>query len=637
MTEKTLLASVVLFRELYDSDKDIYDVIAEFIKAALIFGQKWTVNTTEATRLLSREFELSIPEAVVGTTLHKRLYKRDHVLTFDKGQYMVVQEKRESSRPIIEEFEKVKKQQETLLARLISYVEAYRGTLTETERTSITECFCDYLFDKSSVTRFSKDISTFIIGSQDEPGFTDQLNAVREGFVLYDGVRHTSDLSHIGTWRDRLTVYLDTEHLFNAVGFNGALHQQLFRDFSGLASDVRSKGNRLISLRYFSECVDEVSRFFHVAERIIDGKASLDPSKPAMAAIIDKCGTKSDVLAKKAKFMADLRALGILEADESAFQIDAKYNVESVALLQKVRSELIAKERELNEEKCLSTLRMFTKINALRQGRNAGPFESAGHVFVSGSFIAHYLAFHPDIRGDNGGVPYATDLEFITNRLWFKLHKGLAKGSSHPQSLNVLAKAQVVLATQINNSVSEKYDQIQEAYAAGKLSQVDAQHIFNELRARVCAPEALTAESVHSALKFFDHTDYQHHLREQSLLLEQAEEGRKAVSELAAIREAEQFRRRKTVNALSLFAHSLIALLILGFIFFCFYFFYKLVTNLATPQDSPLEILGIMISLIFGLFPLLKFRVITFWIKRSHSKLVERALERAQQLAPPQS
>ena len=76
MSEKTLLASVVLFRELYDNKKDVYDVIAEFIKAALLFRQKWTINATEAAALLSEEFELTIPEAVVNTTLHKRLHKR---------------------------------------------------------------------------------------------------------------------------------------------------------------------------------------------------------------------------------------------------------------------------------------------------------------------------------------------------------------------------------------------------------------------------------------------------------------------------------------------------------------------------------------------------------------------------------
>jgi hypothetical protein len=624
MTEKTLLASVVLFRELYDSDKDIYDVIAEFIKAALIFGQKWSVNTTETTQLLRQEFELSIPEAVVGTTLHKRLHKRDGILTPDKGQYTVVQSKLDSSRALIEELETVKKQQNTLLARLISYVEAYRGPLPDKKRVSITECFCDYLFDKSSVTRFSEDISSFIIKSQSEPGFTDQLNAVREGFVLYDGVRHTPDLSQIGAWQDSLTVYLDTEHLFNAVGFNGALHQQLFRDFIGLASDVRSKGSRLISLRYFSECADEVDRFFHVAELILDGKTSLDPSKPAMAAIIDKCSTKSDVITKKAKFLSDLKGLGITEADESVCHVDTKYNIESVALLEKLRSELAAKGREFNEEKCIGTLRMFTKINALRQGRNSGPFETVGHILVSGSYLANYLAFHPDIRDGNGGVPYATDLEFITNRLWFKLHKGLAKGYSHPQSLNVLAKAQVVLASQINSSVSERFDQIQEDYATGKLNQVDAQYLFNELRSNVHAPEALTAESVNSALEFLDHKDYQHHLRERSLLTEQAEQGRKAISELAAIRDAGWSRKRKIVTTLSFSAHSLIALLLLGFVFLCYYFLYKLTTYLATAQDSPLAILGLMVSLILGTAPLIKIRAITTWIKRSHRKFVDR-------------
>ncbi len=37
MQDNKLLASVVLFRELYDGDKDIYDVIAELIKAAIFF------------------------------------------------------------------------------------------------------------------------------------------------------------------------------------------------------------------------------------------------------------------------------------------------------------------------------------------------------------------------------------------------------------------------------------------------------------------------------------------------------------------------------------------------------------------------------------------------------------------------
>ena len=36
-----------------NSEKDIYDVIGEFIKAAMVFEQKWAFNTTEATQMLT--------------------------------------------------------------------------------------------------------------------------------------------------------------------------------------------------------------------------------------------------------------------------------------------------------------------------------------------------------------------------------------------------------------------------------------------------------------------------------------------------------------------------------------------------------------------------------------------------------
>lgn len=624
MSEKTLLASVVLFRELYDSDKDIYDVIAEFIKAALIFSKKWTINTTEATQLLSTEFDLRIPEAVVGTTLHKRLYLRDSVLTFDKRQYAVVTQKLNSSLALVKELDQLKNQQEALLARLISYIESFRGVLSESRRALLIKCFCDYLFDSRTSNQFSEDISFFIIKSQQEAGFTDQLNAVREGFVLYDGVRHTPDLNQIGAWRESLVVYLDTEHLFNALGSNGTLHKQLFKDFIGLASDVRSKGKKLISLRYFSECADEVDRFFHVAELILEGKASLDPTKPAMAAIIDGCSTKSDVVVKKTKFLSELTSLGIHEATGSVTDVDAKYNLTSVELLTKLKSELEAKGRDFNEDKCISTLQMLTKINALRQGRNEGAFESVGHILVSGSYLSNYLAFHHDIWDGNGGIPYATDLEFITNRLWFKLHKGLASSLAQPQSLNVLAKAQVVLASQINSSVTEKFDQIQKDYASGKLNKVDAQYLFNELRNKVHTPETITAESVDSALEFLDHKDYLHHLRERSLLMEQANEGRKAVSELTAIHTAAEVKRRMIFTAFSYIGHTLIVVILLGFVACCYYWSYKLIMNIATTQDTPLTIFGTVLGLVFGTLPLIKITPIKTWLKSSHCKTVER-------------
>ncbi|NKZ43151.1 hypothetical protein [Shewanella algae] len=200
MTQRTLLASVVLFRELYESDKDVYDVIAEFIKAALLFSQRWSFNTTEAAEMLRSEFEFDIPDAVVSTTLRNRLRKRDDILSYDSGIYSVSRNQLLGSQALVDDLRKLQDQQQGVLACLTTHVESTVGTLTSEQRELLARCFCDYLFDNESNTRFSKEISAFVLRGQGDPNLTAQLNAIREGFILYDGVRHAPDMNHINVW-----------------------------------------------------------------------------------------------------------------------------------------------------------------------------------------------------------------------------------------------------------------------------------------------------------------------------------------------------------------------------------------------------------------------------------------------------
>ena len=93
MVDKKLIASVALFRELYDEDRDIYDVIAALLKAAIVFEKKWAFNTTEASHLLKSTFGFQIPEAVVSTTLRKRLKKKEGIVTFENGTYSLVEDR----------------------------------------------------------------------------------------------------------------------------------------------------------------------------------------------------------------------------------------------------------------------------------------------------------------------------------------------------------------------------------------------------------------------------------------------------------------------------------------------------------------------------------------------------------------
>ncbi len=87
MQTNKLLSSVVLFRELYDSDRDVYDIIGELIKTAIAYEKKWSFDTTEATHLLDNIFGFKMPEAVVKTVLKNRLTKRENILTFKEGKY----------------------------------------------------------------------------------------------------------------------------------------------------------------------------------------------------------------------------------------------------------------------------------------------------------------------------------------------------------------------------------------------------------------------------------------------------------------------------------------------------------------------------------------------------------------------
>ena len=67
-----LLASLAVFRELYDSEKDIYSIIASFLNDLIRKEKLNVIGINEITEKLNSEFEFDIPSAVVKTSL-KRL------------------------------------------------------------------------------------------------------------------------------------------------------------------------------------------------------------------------------------------------------------------------------------------------------------------------------------------------------------------------------------------------------------------------------------------------------------------------------------------------------------------------------------------------------------------------------------
>lgn len=61
-----------------------------------------------------------------------------------------------------------------------------------------------------------------------------------------------------------------------------------------------------------------------------------------------------------------------------------------------------------------------------------------------------YLAHQSKVKFEEDDIPFAKDIDFITNKFWFKLKKGFSNKSSLPKSFDVVTKAQIILSSQLN-------------------------------------------------------------------------------------------------------------------------------------------------------------------------------------------
>lgn len=619
--DRKLIASVALFGELYDQDRDIYDVIAALLKAAVVLENRWAFDTTEATDLLDSIFGFQLPEAVVRTTLRNRLKNKEKVVRFEHGVYTFLIEELSNTDEFESELQGIVRAQDGIFDQFVTYANAeQRKKNIESDTEELRRSLANYLLDDEVPEAHSRLISTFIINHENDEAFHRSLNAVREGLVLYDGIRYSPDVRRLGSWLKQLTVYLDTEVLFDAAGLNGTLFKQLFDDFYSLVREVNRARKGAIQLMYFPESRDEIEKFFYVSELIILGKVNLNPSKTAQVEIVSGCKKASDVLKKKAALYAELTRRRIRLCDRGDYYSAPEFVVEGTGVVNELRRQAKKDKREFDLEACSNTLKMFTKINCLREGDNKGLFPEVRHILLSGKSYTRYLSFHPLIRPENSATPFSIDLEHATNRLWFYLEKGLAKSVSTPRSLDVVAKAQVVLSSQINNSVARQYEALNERFAKGAMTSNEAEYLNHELRRYAARPEELTSETIESHTKIIDYEDFEMHLREKSRLERVARQGEEASKELAEIKEhqkeqrAESKRRiakAKTVT-LAFGLALLVVLVLLASI--------VLIVRYRTDSDSPLAMFGLVFSVASVVYPAVKFRALKRWLTRKYEE-----------------
>lgn len=512
--ENRSLASLAVFRELYDKKTDVYNVIAEFLKEIIISNAKHTFSLTEISNLLNDIYNFNIPDAVVKTALNRLDF-----LTKSFGVYNVsnIQSIRNENEIELKTNE-FQNKNNLILSELYQFIENKTNkNLSITEKQNISNSFISYLLDESGNNTYDEYISAYIVSNQYNTNFTNQLNIVKEGVILYSGISYTSNLNNLGSWNTEMTIFVDTEILFHFAGFNGVLFQKMFDDFYSFVKEINSKSKKkLIRFKYFKEVRDEFEKFFTKAEYIVTGNQTANPSITAMTNIIEGCKTGSDVVAKKTKFYELLKSNGIKEDDYSDYynEKNHKYNIENKELIDNLNKLGTIQNVE-------NHLQFLNYVSIHRKEANKENFENVKFILLSGNSNTLSIAWHEDVK-QNGQVPLATALYFLTNKLWFKLNKGFSK-NYYPTSFSIITKAQIVLSNGLNLSVGQQFEELQTQIKSGKLTEEEAIAVIVNLRKQAKKPEEIVAENISDVLEMISDTNIEKYINEQHLFKDKAQ------------------------------------------------------------------------------------------------------------------
>lgn len=516
MNEKNLLASLAVFRELYNKETDIWSIIASFLNDLIIQNQLKTFTISQISILFNETFEFNIPSSVIKSSLNKLSY-----LSKSQNSY-IVNEDIEKEKIVLKDKALIEHSHSSIFSSLTAFVEKEKKKkLTQSEEKKLQHNFCNFLLDESNGEEYIEYITSFIVDNENNEDFVKKINVIREGVILHSGLKYTNeftDFNDFGNWRKELVIFLDTEIIFHLMGYNGEIYKDIAHDFLKFTKEINSKSaqKKYIKLQYFPEVKSEIEGFFTKAKHIFERNESLNPRVTAMVDILKDVKSQSDLLNKKSDLFTFLSRNGI---EENSITIDVtksenyEFNIISQEVIQEVNT-------SLGIDNCESILETFNKISILRRNSNEENFENVRYILLSGNSKTLRAAFNTSIN-ERFRIPLATNLNFIINRFWFKLNKGFSQ-KDFPSSFNIITKSQIILSKILNENIGEKYDELQLKFKNGEITKEQATNRIKDLRVSAKKPEEIKREITREVLDFItldsleDYIEKQSHYKEKS-------------------------------------------------------------------------------------------------------------------------
>lgn len=499
------LASVAVVRELYDVGRDIYDVLANYLKLLIVSEHLNDFSCAEITEKLNKGNSFKLNESVVKTALKRLNVVRNH------GIYTVDASFFDNSE--INILDNQIKQNGILLENLYNFIESESTeTLTEEKKEMIQSQFYNYLLNEDISDEYSLLISRYIMSISVDERYMSIINRIREGSLIYEGICYSSDLSEVGKWKTNLNIYLEQEVLFYIAGYNGEIHKSLYHQLLEYIDEINAglkTKEKYINLYYTQYVKDEIEGYFRAAEIAFEKGEIIDPARKPMLYILKDVKAKSDIQTKRIQFYNMLNGRGILPIEIDFYSSEnEQYNKVDETVYQ-YNAENIETDRGSDYiRKCTDKV---NQIEILRKNNNNG-LKDVKHILLTANGTILKCAYSAKAY-QAGEVPKATVLDFLVDRLWFELNKGFGKGA-FPKTIDMVSRARMALSLLTTNKISKVYDEIKEKFEKGEMTEKEVATIISELRIHSVTPDDINADNLDKEVSFLKDFDISRQVEE---------------------------------------------------------------------------------------------------------------------------
>ncbi len=532
------MAALALYGDLYNRNMGIKDILSEFVRMVFALDSSHNLSESDVASLLKREFGFIVPLSVLTNIL-----KNDSFLKYNRSHRNYRLENTEANGIYISECKKNLEVQnenvQEIFLSFIKFIEHRRGkNLDEEQLKSARTALYSYLVSRKKNEILGEEIELFILNCKKYPTVLERLQKVQNGIILFEGVCYDAgNPQEVSRFlQSPLRIYLDTEILFNAVGYNGELCQKLFNEFYEtvqLINQAAKKANhnhldKRISLYYTSEIQQEIEDYFDIASDLVQRQKAWTANKIAMRSIVEGCREKSDVSFRKTAFWREIQSLGIACNNQAwdASKIVKEFNIEDSNFL----------PDGLDEEMIHKFNLAFDQLNIISHERRHGSHAYLGNCkSIYASHSKEMLTIARNIDSCNNekseiNIPLCVPLQYITVRLWFHTIKGLVPNNP-PISFSVLARAQFVAARRTGEYLGDRLRRLQEQTSELSQEQINAQ--LADLRSIKTRPEDITIEDwTYNDSTFNDFIEQERFRRNQTIeLLEKTQEEKMSLEE----------------------------------------------------------------------------------------------------------